>query len=545
VEEIHRLPPSAQTGTATYGRCWHVSTEILVDGLAHSIDLYFGFPKTFPFSLPDVYFTDTKWDYFPHIDYNNRKLCLFEDIVTYDVKRPGLITRDCLKQAKSIIEQGANKTNYGDFLQEISSYWRLTYQSEKEIESNWYVLGGICDSGIYTVLRNNKAQYLVVSEGQNEEDRKWFKPSSTERILFLHNYKIPDVPPYAMSWDLLKSALAPDDYDKVRSFIKSTKTLNLLFPLNRENLYGGIHLSNIEVSHKGFRPKSLDAVKMLDLFMKKTKFQRFIAQAYSSQRIDMRTAGEIQQSYKFAIIGCGSIGSNLCNYLKAYNNVSFKLVDNDFFTIDNIGRHYLGFDSLNRYKVKELQRYLKSFRPEMIIEAKTTAAEELEESDIESLSDYNAIFLCTGNVMTELYILRQLEQKGIFVPKIILWLEPYAIAGHMIYLSSHAGEDILRQTMTDSYLYTHNLITAAAYKNGNDFTKRDSGCNGAYTNYSGNDVIKFLSAMYPYICDIIENGQKESLCYRWVGNIDIANQRCIYLKEKVKRKGLVETIIIE
>jgi hypothetical protein len=488
---------------------------------------------------------DTKWDYFPHIDYENRKLCLFEDIVTFNVQEPSLITRDCLKQAKSIIEQGANKTNRDDFLQEISSYWRLTYQSEKEIEFNWYALGNICNSGIYTILINREGQYLIVSEEQSKEACEWFKPCLTENVLFLQNYKIPDTPPYDMSWNLLKSTLSPEDYNKVKSFIKSEKALNLLFPLNGDNLFGGIHLSYIKASRNGFRPQSLDALKILDMFMKKTKLQRFIAQAYSSQRIDKRTAGDIQRSYKFALIGCGSIGSNLCNYLNAYNNVSFLLVDNDVFTIDNIGRHFLGFDSLNKYKVKELQRYLKSFRPEMIIEAKATAAEELEESDIESLSDYNAIFLCTGNIMTEFYILRQLDQKGIFVPKIILWLEPYAIAGHMIYLSTHDGEDILRQTMTDSYLYTHNLITAEAYKNDNDFTKRDSGCNGAYTNYSGNDVIKFLSAMYPYICDIIENGQKESLCYRWVGNIDIANQRCIDLKEKVKRKGLVETIIIE
>jgi hypothetical protein len=545
VEEISSLPSSTKAGTDKYARCWLIRTEILVDGLAHSVSLHFGFPKTFPYSLPDVYFMDTKWDYFPHIDYENRKLCLFEDIVTFNVQEPSLITRDCLKQAKSIIEQGANKTNRDDFLQEISSYWRLTYQSEKEIDFNWYALGNICNSGIYTILINREGQYLIVSEEQSKEACEWFKPCLTENVLFLQNYKIPDTPPYDMSWNLLKNTLSPEDYNKVKSFIKSEKALNLLFPLNGDNLFGGIHLSYIKASRNGFRPQSLDALKILDMFMKKTKLQRFIAQAYSSQRIDKRTAGDIQRSYKFALIGCGSIGSNLCNYLNAYNNVSFLLVDNDVFTIDNIGRHFLGFDSLNKYKVKELQRYLKSFRPVMIIEAKATAAEELEESDIESLSDYNAIFLCTGNIMTELYILRQLDQKGIFVPKIILWLEPYAIAGHMIYLSSHDGEYILRQTMTDSYLYTHNLITAEAYKNDNDFTKRDSGCNGAYTNYSGNDVIKFLSAMYPYICDIIENGLEESLCYRWIGNTDIAIQRCIDLNETGKIKGLVERITIK
>ena len=84
----------------------------------------------------------------------------------------------------------------------------------------------------------------------------------------------------------------------------------------------------------------------------------------------------------------------------------------------------------------------------------------------------------------------------------------------------------------DTMLYKHNLILSSEYtgKGTSEFVSRDAGCNGAYTLYSGNDVMLFLSAIYPIINKLIEQPSK-TMCYRWVGNINNAKERNIALIE--------------
>lgn len=54
--------------------------------------------------------------------------------------------------------------------------------------------------------------------------------------------------------------------------------------------------------------------------------------------------------------------------------------------------------------------------------------------------------------------------------------------------------------------------------------KKDAGCNGEYALYSGNDVTLMLSAFYPYINKLIQQPE-QSKCYRWVGNIKLAQEK--------------------
>jgi hypothetical protein len=49
--------------------------------------------------------------------------------------------------------------------------------------------------------------------------------------------------------------------------------------------------------------------------------------------------------------------------------------------------------------------------------------------------------------------------------------------------------------------------------------------------YSGNDVMMFLSAMFPIIDRLIRHPDTSSnMCYRWIGNISMAKDKDIRLK---------------
>ena len=130
VELVGQIPTTSQH---SYIECWKLSTYISVAPVAEKIELYIGFPNSFPYECPDIFYFDTKYDYFPHIDYTYRRLCYLEEGITYSPDQPISVLRECIRQAKRLIEKGAKRENEDDFIKEIYSYWIGTYPNEQTI----------------------------------------------------------------------------------------------------------------------------------------------------------------------------------------------------------------------------------------------------------------------------------------------------------------------------------------------------------------------------------------------------------------------------
>ena len=225
------------------------------------------------------------------------------------------------------------------------------------------------------------------------------------------------------------------------------------------------------------------------------------------------------QKQNFLVAGLGSIGSNLVHFLNGNNNVSFTLVDNEVLTVDNVGRHLLGYRYVNQFKVYALIDYLRSIRPEQKNNFGITSIQKYIGGNFQKLLEYTALFLCTGDTMTEEYIIDAINKGELTIPVFILWLEPFGAAGHMVYINPNSIHRSLSINDALTKLYIHNVISDAEYKSQeNHFTKRDTGCNGLYALYSDNDVLLMLSAFYPIINRLLTEPE-ESTCYRWVGNI--------------------------
>lgn len=227
---------------------------------------------------------------------------------------------------------------------------------------------------------------------------------------------------------------------------------------------------------------------------------------------------------RFLIAGLGSVGSNLCYYLNGYNNAAFILTDRDWLTVDNIGRHLLGFEYINQYKSYAIAHYLQQYRPDREIKNLQMNLQQLKK---ETINEASAMFICTGDVMSEKWLIDQMLKGFVRKPAFILWLEPYGISGIMIYVNPENMESVkrLRDKANDSFI-DFCLIKREEYVNGEKLTKRDAGCNGSYAQYSANDVTMFLSTMFPIIDQLLEQ-PSESKCYRWVGNIGIATKKNI------------------
>ena len=304
--------------------------------------------------------------------------------------------------------------------------------------------------------------------------------------------------------------------------------MNILFPIGLDYVVGGIYIHDLKVNRKGYRKGTLTSYKVLTSFENKNKkLDRLHISVYSDLRIAERTAGEMMKNRRFLIAGLGSVGSNLCYYLNGYNNATFVLTDRDWLTVDNIGRHLLGFEYINQHKSYAIAHYLQQYRPDREVQTLQINLQQLKE---EVINEACAIFVCTGDIMSEKWLLNQMLEGFVKKPAFIFWLEPYGISGIMIYVNPEDMEPVkrLRDKANDSFI-DFCLIKREEYVNGEKLMKRDAGCNGSYALYSANDVTMFLSTMFPIIDRLLEQ-PSESKCYRWVGNIGIATKKNINLQ---------------
>lgn len=146
--------------------------------------------------------------------------------------------------------------------------------------------------------------------------------------------------------------------------------------------------------------------------------------------------------------------------------------------------------------------------------------------------------------MSELYVYEKIEKKDLTIPVFILWLEPYSIAGHMIYIGNSRQFSYKKIYHSDTLLYKGNIIADKEYLT-KSFTEKDAGCNGEYALYSANDVLLFLSAMYPIINQLLKSKKPYCSTYRWIGNLQTAQDKKIILKNEHLRSYEIEEIPIQ
>ena len=501
------------------------------------------FEFSFPYSWPDVYFLDEQFDYLTHIGYDDRKLCLFPDEAMVNPQKPMEMIDCTLKCACRLLQENIDGELNDDFKQEILSYWRYTYDKESYIGTGYILSRSTLSENLRLkacLVNKTLFFYDELDVTANRILRNIGKESDGQiyNVMFVPKYTLPDTPPYNITPAKLKKNTS-NYFDKIERFICKNKAnyTYLLFPIPNTNSFGAVCIPPTPFDLNGFRPGKIPPLFYWFKLNISQNLNRYTMHPYDIDRISERTSGFVSKKRNYWIGGLGSIGSNLIYFLNSEQNVSFVLADNDTLTIDNIGRHLLGFSSIEKGKANELKKYICSLRPEREVDAFNDTIEHILFSEQKNTNTPDALFLCTGNTNTERYILEKLKDNTKEYPIFILWLEPYAIAGHMVYINPEHGisSDFL------SELHPYNLIAKSEYDSEDkSFTKRESGCANTYTNYGGSDVVLFLSAMYPIIQQLLQEPTKSTF-YRWVGNINIAKEKGILLSTQDQlKKGEIQ-----
>ena len=103
------------------------------------------------------------------------------------------------------------------------------------------------------------------------------------------------------------------------------------------------------------------------------------------------------------------------------------------------------------------------------------------------LNSFDLILVCVGNTVIEKKVIQLLKDNQIEKECIILWVEPYLVAGHALVFQREIGETTEKNIFDVNGMFNNNVLVDSR-----KYLKSEAGCQSAYAPYSGFEVQKFV-----------------------------------------------------
>ena len=505
--------------------------------------VYIAIPEKWYRDLVDIYVVNYKEiDYIPHID-NKGKLCLFEtEGILIDQNLPGIMIQSLLR-AQTILEQGFSGENKNDFINEFELYWaqlrecRIAHLAVETDRKSRIVKGAIKK----TPQRKREKQMSYIKRckktpiyiGENAESLKRWKLENTPVIntsyfvIYPEKYIFPPDIRTKLSIDYVNALFhfVPEG-ELVSVMSKSRQERIIVFEIHQPS--GQTHFVGMYIKGGILKETSLEKVEELQPLLMERADKKFLMKRVTEQEIEI-------YKNRILIIGCGSIGGHvICELSKAgYENLT--IVDYEKLTEENIFRHVLGMEYVNRYKCEALNTYIQKNIPEVKI---TTLAERIEDAIIEEdivFEDYNLIISATGNHNLNRWVNSWILDNKIEVPVVYLWNEVYGIGNHVAYIKY--GNCGCYECFFDRDEETGELYDKTSYcKRGQIITESAGGCGKTYVPYGNLVSLKTMLLCLKMVKDIFEEKLDDNLLISLKGDNDYLEKHNLEISGRYLRQ---------
>ena len=210
-----------------------------------------------------------------------------------------------------------------------------------------------------------------------------------------------------------------------------------------------------------------------------------------------------------AIIGLGSLGSYIASEIIKLGVKELVLIDGDKLSSENISRHFLGYEFVDRNKAKAMDSVLSVLNPALKIKS---LDQYLTKNNIDSylddLEDLDLFIIATGNEDTELMINNYLCRRKKYIPAMFAWLEANGIGSH-IFMMNHRKHYCFDYILNGHFSF---------YENPEKFLIRN-GCGGAYTVYG----IQIIHLTLTLVIDVL-NAHDDTYNYLYTYKNQIQNE---------------------
>lgn len=472
--------------------------DLILKGKKKNWKTRFVFDGVFPFSMPRVLLLEEEHiGRIPHVNVEG-VLCIDEsDSIIVNYKIPEDLIGCTIESAIELLESGALKVNRMELIDEYEGFFE--YISD-HIPGN--VIGADTPQKVYLKIWRSKngrqsdgKPFFIQSDGLQLPDR-YSNFSKTNSFQTIKSIYIPT--DYSMLPPQGKKGLDAEYIYQLFSLAERhhSKTISKIiekFSLSRQfYILFGLPRSKGTRSLVLFRLKNKKPLP--HPFKKKSlewEIKPYLINRHDKGYLLERGGADLKLSNKrVAIVGCGSVGSEIAVMLAKAGVAHLTLIDYDILEIDNIYRHRLGGAYLNYepdsktgkvlgwYKVKALSRYLEKELPHIDVEDVPKRVEDIVNE--KELKNADVIISAVGSPSMNLFLNRKFKNLN-FKKIIYCWNEAASAGGHAlaVNLDSSCYECQFWEADIFSLVSPLNLVTP-----GQHLTKNLTGCAGVFTPFS-------------------------------------------------------------
>ncbi len=524
---------------------WIFDSTILVAGMETSIRC--GIDGRFPASLPQFLLREQPKDrLLPHVGPDGSICYQEKEGLVINWKDPEGIFDQALDKVHGLLLEGYNGTNDGEFLDEIGYYWS-NFTGTDTISSildpsKRHARKVVLLTYTFELLLPQRIQIQFV--GDTKKELEAFLPNFNPRFakreysyawfVPLEEYRDFPVPAWKSFWDAhaLERAIYPRVSDATKSKLRANKgeklkeIEHLVLSLPLPN--GSNALLGVKIETKGFRSAGEGISKYEFVHSIIAPRQNSTLSPVKIQRMDEsylieRGGGSIPLKDKHVlVVGCGAVGSIAAMEMAKAGIGEITLVDFDILSVDNSHRHLLGFNDgcLSFPKVSMVKMEIEKQIRHVKVHERKASIESLISMQNFSISEFDLVFLATGNPTTELLVNEWLAGLPDSPPAVYAWVEALGIGGHLLLANNNAGVGCLKCLHTP-----HPDDEPDAFYNRASFAERDqffaktvAGCGTRFTPFSALDASRTAIEGVRLVIDALKGDEPGHPLRSWKGN---------------------------
>lgn len=245
-----------------------------------------------------------------------------------------------------------------------------------------------------------------------------------------------------------------------------------------------------------------------------------------------------------AVIGCGSVGSEVARQLASAGVGKLIFIDDDTFSVENIYRHALPPQYIGYNKTDTLAFELKKQYPYLRAESSkiTSLRKCLDKTFLDSL---DGIIVTTGNPTEERYFNEKLFENERRPWTIYAWIEGHSVGGHAVYVHP-TGKGCLNCLYRNEYGKKSLNSIQNFLGPDQDIAVDIAGCGTHFLPYSYTDAIQSAVLATRLTLYASENQLNESSRISWKGKTaPDFSLKTTYRYEHFKNSLAVETLVWE
>lgn len=405
--------------------------------------------RGFPYTLPRVALVRHNCD-MPHTE-RDGVLCLEQDGTTFDHTRPADVVEHELARATTLIKELQDGQHQGDFARDFERYWGHYANS-----SDTLVISLLGEIPAVRHVQAARAEKMVVVADPPEQATHWIqnrfdtdaKPDRCAAVLcpLAQAPKPSEYPTDGASLLKYLARACPEGAQVIRQIAKNwPREVLVVFCIDRMPkpiALGAVRLSVALTRSQGKKRYQLvkDDSGVVSQWAAAVKVELCPVRRAEAAWVHGRytDAHRPQLSTKaVTIIGAGSLGARVAEFLAQSGVGKLSLIDDDVFELANASRHALGADALGLKKAEAVASMLRRKLPHHDgIVAYPQTWQELFRSNPRVLTDAHLIVSLTGNWTADA-ALSDLQHSAVPMPPVIYgWIEPYACAAHGVLLKA-------------------------------------------------------------------------------------------------------------